>query len=263
MQSDPLFSILIPTWNNLAYLQLCQKALVENSAFQHEVIFHVNEGTDGTLDWVKENRFKFTHFEKNIGICRSLNAAFTQATCKWIVYMNDDMYVLPGWDKALHKAIREQPEELFMLSSTMIEHTDTGNNCVVIGDFGKSLAGFSEAELLAAAKKLSMDNWNGATWPPSLISREAWEKVNGYSEEFSPGMYSDPDLSMKLWQAGCRNFQGVGSSLVYHFQAKSTSKIVKNDGRKQFIKKWGITPSTFYKYYLRSPHKFSPQSITK
>jgi hypothetical protein len=56
---------------------------------------------------------------------------------------------------------------------------------------------------------------------------------------------------MKMWKAGVRVFKGVGKSRVYHFMSKSTGKVVKNDGRKQFINKWKITPSYFYKYYLK------------
>ena len=94
-------------------------------------------------------------------------------------------------------------------------------------------------------------DWCGATWPPTLVARRWWFRVGGYSTELSPGMSSDNDFSMKLWHAGCRHFIGVGDSLVYHFQQKSTGKVVKNDGRRQFLDKWGMTQSTFDRYYLR------------
>ena len=43
----------------------------------------------------------------------------------------------------------------------------------------------------------------------------------------------------------------MGDSLVYHFQCKSTAKVVKNDGRSQFLHKWGMTQSTFDRFDLR------------
>ena len=33
-----MFSILIPTWNNLALLQLCVRSIRENSAYHHQNI---------------------------------------------------------------------------------------------------------------------------------------------------------------------------------------------------------------------------------
>jgi hypothetical protein len=56
---------------------------------------------------------------------------------------------------------------------------------------------------------------------------------------------------MKLWQSGVRHFKGLGDSRVYHFGSKSVGRIKKNNGRKQFIKKWKMAPSTFCKFYLR------------
>jgi hypothetical protein len=56
---------------------------------------------------------------------------------------------------------------------------------------------------------------------------------------------------MRLWHAGCRVFLGVGDSLVYHFSETSTRRIRKNDGRRQFLMKWGLVQSTFDRHYLR------------
>ena len=43
-----MFSIIIPTFNNLKYLQLCLESLQKNSKYNHEIIIHINEGIDGT-----------------------------------------------------------------------------------------------------------------------------------------------------------------------------------------------------------------------
>jgi hypothetical protein len=67
-------------------------------------------------------------------------------------------------------------------------------------------------------------------------------------------MYSDPDFSMKLWDAGVRYFKGIGESKVYHFMSKSTGKVDRNDGRKTFIRKWKITPGYFYRNMLKMGH---------
>ena len=55
-----MISIVIPTYNNLDYLKLCLKSLKKNSSFNHEIIIHINEGSDGTLDFIKNNNYKYT-----------------------------------------------------------------------------------------------------------------------------------------------------------------------------------------------------------
>ena len=51
---NKVFSVIIPTYNNLEYLKLCIKSLELNSYYNHELIFHINEGTDGTLNYKKK-----------------------------------------------------------------------------------------------------------------------------------------------------------------------------------------------------------------
>ncbi len=245
------FSILIPTWNNLPFLKLCCRSIKEHSQGQHQIILHINDGSDGTLDWVKAEGYDFTHSSENIGICRAVNLACDLARHDHIVYLNDDMYVLPDWDTALQATIQELEGQMFMLSATMIEPTDSGNPSVIVGNYGRKLDDFREAELLANFRAASKADWNGASWPPLLIHRDLWHAVGGFSIEFSPGMYSDPDLTMKLWHLGCRIFKGVADSRVYHFQAASTGRVKKNNGRLQFMQKWGLPSSHFYRHWIK------------
>jgi GT2 family glycosyltransferase len=246
-----MFSIIIPTWNNLPYLRLVVESLRTHSRHAHQIIVHVNDGSDGTLDWVRGEGLDYTASPTNIGICHAVNLAAARATRDYIVYMNDDMYCCPGWDAALAARIAHMPDERFMLSGTMVEPVDTGNPCVVVRNFGRDAEGFDAAGLVGATASLARADWLGATWPPTLVHRDWWHRVGGYSSELSPGMSSDNDFSMKMWDAGCRIFLGVGDSLVYHFQQKSTGKVVKNNGRKQFLAKWGMTQATFDRFYLR------------
>ena len=100
-----LFSILIPTWNNLAFLKLCVASINKNSTYHHEILIHINDGSDGTLEWVQENGYKYTHSSENIGVCYALNGLRPLVTTDYVLFMNDDMYVCPEWDKALWNEI--------------------------------------------------------------------------------------------------------------------------------------------------------------
>ncbi len=247
---DAKFSIIIPTWNNLPYLKLCVESILKNSAYKHQIIIHVNDGSDGTLEWVKGQQLDYTYSKENIGICYPLNYARGLVATQYFVYMNDDMYVCPNWDKALYDALpKDRP---FFYSATMIEPLGTANNCVIQGNYGNSPENFDEDRLLKEYESLPFSDWSGATWPPNILPVELWDLVGGYSTEFSPGAYSDPDFSMKLWQAGVRDFKGVSASRVYHFGCKTTGRGIKlNSGAKQFLEKWGMTSGTFTKYLLR------------
>ena len=251
------FSILIPTWNNLDFLKCCVESIRKNSVENHEILVYVNEGKDGSADWCKEEGLKFIHSEENVGVCTSLNALFQIATKDIICYANDDMYLCPNWDKPLIDEIEKIGHEKFYLSSTMVEPEETGNKCVLAPfPYGKSPSEFDEQGLLKALSNAKKKDWSGSTWPPNLMHWNMWEEIGGYGEEFSPGLYSDPDVSMKLWQNGVRIFKGIGESRAYHFMSKSTGRVKMNDGKKTFLKKWGVSSSWFVKTVLTQGEEY-------
>ncbi len=256
-RKDALFSILIPSWNNLPYLKLCVESIRKNSHYTHQIIVHINEGSDGTLAWIESQPdIDYTFSKKNIGVCYALNAGRNLVSTDFIVYINDDMYVCPGWDFALAEEINKSEHFYFFFSGTAIEPVSS-SNCVIEKDYGTNIENFREQQLLNEFSDLPMHDWQGATWPPNVVHKNIWDLVGGYSTEFSPGMYSDPDFSMKLWNAGIRLFKGVSKSRVYHFGSRSTKRVVKNKGYYTFIAKWKMTSGTFTKYYLQRGTLFS------
>ena len=108
-RSEEKFSILIPTWNNLGFVKLCIQSIRKYSRFQHQIILHVNDGSDGTLEWLQQQNIDYTHTPSNIGICSAVNLARMLARTNYIVYMNDDMVVCPEWDLALRRLSTNQP----------------------------------------------------------------------------------------------------------------------------------------------------------
>lgn len=260
----PKFSILIPTWNNLEFLKLCIRSIRENSTFSHQIIVHINEGSDGTLEWVEAQGLDFRHTKENVGVCWALNGLRPLVEAEYILYMNDDMYALPDWDGALWREIEKLDSNLFFLSGTLIQPRPFYCRSVIApADYGQSVETFREQDLLREYRSLPHHDWQGATWPPNVVHRDVWDLVGGYSVEFSPGMYSDPDFSAKLYMAGVRDFRGISDSRVYHFEARSTGRVKKNNGSRQFLYKWGITSSTFMNLILQRGDRIGELPDTK
>ena len=70
-----MFSIIIPTLNNLNYLKLCIKSIKKNSSFNHQIIPHVNLGEDGTKEFLQNEDIDYTFTSYNSGICEGMNTA--------------------------------------------------------------------------------------------------------------------------------------------------------------------------------------------
>ena len=68
-----MISIIIPSFNNLNYLKLCINSLKKNSYYKNEILVHVNEGKDGTKDYLDANNVIYTYSKDNIGLCSACN----------------------------------------------------------------------------------------------------------------------------------------------------------------------------------------------
>ena len=250
-----MFSIVIPTLNNINYLKLCIKSIKNNSNFNHELIIHVNQGTDGTIEFLKNEKIKYSYTKYNAGICEGVNLASKLSTTNYILYAHDDFYFCPGWDDALVNELKDLKNILFYFSGTMIQNGQVELNC------GSSLEDFNEKKLLNEYKNIKFNDFQGSTWAPHLIHKDLWNKIGGFSEEYFPGTGSDPDLNMKLWNEGVRIFKGLQNCKVYHFGSIVTRQKEKkfntitesgSKGSKIFLLKWGISIKFFKKYFLKS-----------
>lgn len=254
----PVFSILIPSWNNLDYLKCCIQSVAKNSRYTHQVIIHVNEGKDGTLEWVKEQGFDYTYSKENVGVCYGFNSPSTLAKTDYILLSDDDYYFAPDWDYHLLEEIKKVDHIFFSICGTMIEHSPTQYSSMIAPhSFGKTVKEFDEERFLKEYNSFPFADWNGTNWYPMVLHKTIWNLIGGLSTEFSPGMGSDPDMMMKLWHCGVRYFKGVSNSRVYHFTSRSTARVKKNDGNKQFLLKWGLSKSTFFDMYLRLGQPFT------
>ena len=254
-----MFSIIIPTLNNLKYLKICIQSLKKNSVYEHEIIPHVNIGDDGTLEYLKSINLKYSFTNYNSGICKGMNLAANLSTKDYILYAHDDFYFCPNWDEILKKEINLIGHNNFYLSGTMVNNGQINFNC------GDTAEEFNEEKFLNQHKNHNFFDFQGSTWAPHLVHKEIWNRVGGLSEEFYPGTGSDPDFNMKLWRIGVRIFKGINDFKVYHFGSIVTRKYKNNKniitesgskGGKIFLLKWGMSIKFFKKFFLLSGTKY-------
>ena len=249
-------SIIIPTYNNLNYLKFFLRSIKINSSFDHEIILHINDGSDGTLKYALDNKIKHTYSLKNIGLCSSMNKAYSLTSTNFILYAHDDMYFCKNWDIYLIDEIKKQENNLYYLSGTNI----STRHGLINYDCGSTYLNFNEKKFLNFCLQDQTPDLQSSHWAPHLIHKELWDKIDGFSEEFNPGDGSDPDFCMKLWLENVRIFKGISKFKVYHFNSITTrnDKVVLNNGTKTFLFKYGFNPKFFRKYYLKGNNSIVP-----
>ena len=244
-----MFSIIIPSFNNIDYLKICISSLKKNSFFKNQIIVHINVGNDNSIEYLKSENIEYSFTNYNSGICEGVNMASKLAFIDFIVYAHDDFYFSPNWDKFIYDEINKIGHNNFYLSSSTIGTHGTSLDC------GDSFDTFNEERFLDNYNKIIFKDIQGSTWAPHVVHKTLWFKVGGFSEEFFPGAGSDPDFNMKLWNEGVRIFKTLSKSKIYHFKSKTLRRKVSSIGSKSgkiFLRKWGISIKFFKKYYLEA-----------
>ncbi|MFH1477086.1 MAG: glycosyltransferase [Verrucomicrobiota bacterium] len=258
------FSVIIPSWKNIALLDLVYKGLRLNSAIEHEIIVFFNEYDDKAKQWAADKAVIYDFSPVNLGVCAAVNRAAKLATTDYICYMNDDMYPLPGWDMSLQPYL--ELSDKIWISSTPVEPGKANPCAIGFCNYGTTPQTFREDDLLRDYRKLKRPYNVFSTWTPSVIPKSNWDAIGGFDEHYFPGHGSDPDLAMKMYAYGCMLFIGVGTSLVYHFARQTVSRYdgqKPNDSKAYFRKKWGMSRCKFLNNMLYRGEVITPELLKK
>lgn len=117
---DPIFSVVVPTYNQAEYLSKALDSLLNQSFPIWEAII-VNDGsTDATRDVMeeyaaKDSRFKIFH-KQNGGVATALNVGINNARGEWICWLSSDDLFEPDKLQTHFNAINDYPEIKFFHS---------------------------------------------------------------------------------------------------------------------------------------------------
>lgn len=235
----------IPTHNNLNYLKLCIKSILENSFHKNQPIIIYAEGcTDGTNEWlekdflnhsqvtyhIKEERWNDTYW----GIGGGLNFIASLVKTEYFLPLHSDMYVGYHFDKELVSLC--QANEKLVISSYRIEpnvfkskKSNTaqfevvrpGTSVCDIDTFGHRYDNFNHTLFTTYSKQFQLLNTKeyrkGEGAGGFIIRKSDWIDNDPL---FAPASYEDKDLFIRMQLKGYK-FILTSKSLIWHFGSRS------------------------------------------
>lgn len=232
---DPKVSVVVLTYNNLDLTRACLASLVEHSQYEHmEVVVVDNASSDGSQaflsEWVANGRDrKLILNEDNRGFAAGNNQGMAIATGDYLVMLNNDTYVTPGWIRTLLKHL--QRDKTIGLIGPVTNNI--GNEAKI----DIAYKGMDEMLLKSAAYTR---RHVGQTCPLRtaaffcvMMPRTTYERVGTLDEAFGRGFFEDDDYCRRIEQLGLR-VVCAEDVFIHHHLSASFNKLKQQDRQKLF-----------------------------
>ncbi len=194
-----LTSIIVPCVDGLRWTRECLEAVAKHTTVPHEVIVVDNASADGTGAWARRSGARVIRNRTNLGFAKAINQGMTAARGRWLVWLNNDVVVTPGWLERLIACAERAP---WIAAVGPCTDVTVGFQRVQAPAFknARDLAAFSEAWALANAGRA--EGVHRLTGFCVLVKRDAVRLVGLLDERFGLGTYEEFDYCLRLRQAG-------------------------------------------------------------
>jgi len=240
-----MISVIIPTYQEPEYLDLCLDSLYKGSSLDIEVIVVV----DGFYDLNKHvldkyQKVKILNLPNNQGLSVATNLGVYNSTHNTILIVNDDNVFPANWDEVILNDLSPRS----VLSPNQIEPTPSIFPQFIIHNFGNSpsefsVSSFQEDEISFRREEISDQ---GSTLPFAM-SKYDYLAVGGWDELYPSPHVVDWDFFLKCEYWGLK-MQRTHSCNFYHFAGAATRSTLKQNQESSdkeavahgfFENKWG------------------------
>lgn len=238
-------SIIISVFNCLELTRECLESLEGTlpRKLDHELILIDDGSTDGSREFLTEygqgrKNCKVILNERNLGYARTNNRAAELAKGKYLLFLNNDTELTPGWIQPMVKGFRRFGRKKVgivgnvqrRVSDKLIDHAG-----VFVNSRGKP--DHVQTDPAIDYPKIRYSEHIATTGACLLIPAALFAEVNGFGTEFQNGG-EDMDLNFKVRAAGYRILV-ANRSCIRHYVSASPGRNDHHEKNTRIVfRKW-------------------------
>lgn len=222
-EDDVDVSIIIPVYNKWELTRACITSVLQTcigTGIRFEVILADDNSTDETVRAAEIfPGLRIAKTPKNLGFLRNCNHAARAARGRYLLLLNNDTVVLPGWLEALFRSMENDPA--IGIAGSKLLYPDK-----VIQEAGGAIFRDASARNIGRGQERDNPLFNVAreadyiSGASILIRADFWNKVGGFDERYKTAYYEDTDLAMSARAHGLVVWYEPKSELI-HFEHQS------------------------------------------
>lgn len=236
----PSIAVVILNWNGESLLRRYLPEVIDNTPGHiGEVIVADNGSSDGSMAYCREMGVRVLDLETNHGFAEGYNSAIALLTHPYILLLNSDVRVTPGWIEPLHDFIEAHPEVVSVQPKIRSERApESFEYAGAQGGYMDRLGyPFCRGRIFATVEEDRGQYGDGeaqevfwTTGAAMLVRRQAYIDAGGLDASFFAHQ-EEIDLCWR-WQCLGHKLYVVPQSVVYHVGGASLSA---ENPRKTFL----------------------------
>ena len=253
-----MISVIIPSYKNPKYLDLCIKSAIETQTEKNEIIVVLDGYPELSRDVIKkyQDDISVLEFQENRGMSAAINYGVYNATNEYVLVVSEDNVFCKEWDKILKYLIETNVCDNTVLTINQIE-PDGGIYNMNVKDFGTTLEDFRLEDFWNEEPSFRKNEItdDGSTFP-FFIKKVDFMKVGGFDIDYPSPFVVDWDFFLKCEISNIQ-LNRLHKLNFYHFVSKSTKnrngylenpgEVLKcfegeKRGAEYFAYKWGFPP---------------------
>jgi GT2 family glycosyltransferase len=214
---QPVVSVIIPTFGKVEYTLRC---LASIAACAPAAPIEVIVVDDGSLDPAarcleRVAGLRLLRNLDNLGFVRTCNAAAPVARGRYLLFLNNDTQVLPGWlDTML--ALFESHKDVGAVGSRLLYpdgRLQEAGGIIWNDGSGWNFGRHEDPDRPAYSYVREVDYCSGASL---MVPKTLFLLLDGFDERFVPAYFEDTDLCFRLRTMGLRTLYQPRSRVVHH-----------------------------------------------
>lgn len=248
IKNEHLVSIVVLTRNQLPYTRKCLESIEKHTQVPYEIIVVDNGSSDGTTKFLQEwaaqktNRHLILNSE-NLGFAKGNNLGIAKSTGRYVVLINNDVVVTPGWlERLLACAARDASIGIVGPVTNSVsgpQYVDQPlydlDSLAGLDEFAKDWSDKHCRQVLGVVRVVGFC---------MFIRREVIDRIGGLDEQYGLGNFEDDDFCLRAAIAGFRSVI-ARDCYVHHYGSRTfagenidyRSLMARN--WELFKKKWG------------------------
>jgi GT2 family glycosyltransferase len=257
-----LASIVILCHNQVDYTRGCLESVLQFTRAPYELILVDNASTDATPALLEElrsrpgpARVEVLRNEANLGFGRGCNQGMAASRGAFVVLLNNDTLVTPGWlDGLIALSVHDWPR-VGMTGPVSNAATPEQTVETAYRDVGQMLAFARDNARRCAGQAVQRDRLSGFCL---LVRRDVLDRVGGFDERFGLGFFEDDDLSLRVRKAGYKLLV-AHDVFVHHYGSRTVQALGINAEEQlrtnlgKFVDKWGDDTPAGYRHPAFTP----------